>query len=85
MSVTTLEAGEIINRIKSLVSRHPSGASIPRRDVEAMGTDVVRAYDAIGGARRFTKDDDYVLMHFSRALSDAREATSRSAATEVST
>lgn len=74
LNVTTLEAGEIINRIQRLAVRVPNGASIPRKDVEAMGADVLRAYDAIGGAKRFTKDDDYVLLHFSRALSEAREA-----------
>lgn len=74
LTVTTLEAGEIINRIRALQQRPPQGtAFIPRPAVEAFGSDVLRAYDAIGGAKRFTKDDDYVLLHFSRALSEARE------------
>ena len=75
-NVGTLEAGEIINRIKALATRNPmnGSANISRKDVEALGTDILRAYDAIGGAPRFTKDDNYVMLHFSRALSEAREA-----------
>ena len=77
--VGTLEAGELVNRIKALAQKPPQGnAYINKQGVTALGADVVRAFEAIGGAKRFLKDDDYTLRDFTSALREAR--LSRSAA-----
>ena len=72
---STLEAGEIVNRIKAFAQIPPQGSAyINKQSVDGLGTDVARAYAAIGGAKRFLKDDAYTLRDFTNALRDARLA-----------
>ena len=73
---STLEAGELVNRIKALAQTPPQGSAyINKMAVAELGGDVARAYAAIGGAKRFLKDDAYTLRDFTNALRDARLAT----------
>jgi hypothetical protein len=70
-------AGAVFARIRELVQTtdpvpgQPRRRFIRRTDVEAMGDRVVRAYDEIGGADRFTDPDEkvgFVLRDFTKAL-----------------
>jgi hypothetical protein len=70
-------AGAVFAHIRQLVQTtdpvpgQPRRRFIRRTDVEALGARVVRAYDEIGGADRFTDPDEkvgFVLRDFTKAL-----------------
>jgi hypothetical protein len=72
-----LETGELIQRIRSLAVSGPGGPVIPFAEVEKLGTDVLRAYKAVGGSARFLaatgKDYSFLVREFGQALSAARQ------------
>lgn len=73
-----LEAGELLNRIRSLRQTQPgtSVAYITPAAVESLGADVARAYAALGGAKRFLNEDPketaILISQFGKALHTAR-------------
>lgn len=77
--VDVLAMGELVNRIRGLRTQPPTGdAYIPRKAVEALGDDIVRAYEAVGGSTRFLSnkgsDHSFLVREFTDALKAARHA-----------
>lgn len=78
--VDVLAVGELVQRIKALEVKPPVGNSrIPRPEVEKLGPDVLRAYDAIGGMTRFIpatgEGISFLIREFGQALNSARQQT----------
>lgn len=72
-NVGTLEAGELVNAIRAATAPTPQGTTyIDKAKVVALGDDVLRAYTAIGGSKRFLVDDKYTLRDFTAALREVR-------------
>ncbi len=73
---TTSEARQIVARILSYAGSHnaPSGGVrrfIPKDQVAALGPDILRAYDAVGGADRFLSDKPDALKWLPKEFGDA--------------
>lgn len=72
-----LAVGELVQQIRGLAVKPPQGSLvIPADAVEKLGTDVARAYRAVGGSARFLgatgKDYSFLVREFGQALSSAR-------------
>jgi hypothetical protein len=72
-------AGRVVQQIRALIAKSPTGHRfIPRKKVEELGPDVLRAYDDIGGADRFLNiNPEYIgvfVREFSQHLSQKATA-----------
>lgn len=72
-----LAIGELVQRIRGLATKKPQGGFvIPMPAVEALGSDVARAYRAVGGTERFLgatgKDFSFLVREFGDALRAVR-------------
>lgn len=77
--IDTLAMGELVNRIRALRTSPPVGAPfIARSQVEALGSDILRAFDAVGGSSRFLdaqgKDYSFLVREFGEALRSAQQS-----------
>lgn len=75
--IDVLATGELVNTIKRLAVTPPQGDRyIPRAKVEELGPDVLRAYEAVGGAARFliakASEFPFLVRAFAEALQSAR-------------
>jgi hypothetical protein len=69
-------AGEWVAAIRKLTKQIPGrNAYIPKNEVAAMGADVLKAYESVGGADRFLatqgKDVGFLIRDFSNAMRGA--------------